>query len=114
MSTFRRLLLSLPLGALFLFSFTACVEYPNCKNDEHCAEKGEVCVANLCKNAVITASVVRGRSAQGTSVATVLATVMTLAHAQALKNAATMSVDRSASVTMSVAATSSVMRALVR
>jgi len=49
MSTFHRLLLSLPFGVLFLFSSTACVEYPNCKNDEHCAEKGEVCVANLCK-----------------------------------------------------------------
>jgi peptidoglycan-associated lipoprotein len=48
MSTLGRLLLSVPFGALLLSS-SACVEYPKCKNDEHCVEKGEVCVAGFCK-----------------------------------------------------------------
>jgi peptidoglycan-associated lipoprotein len=61
MSTLRRLLLSLPFGAAFLFSSTACVEYPKCKNDEHCAEKGEVCVAGFCKQCASDAQCEKGQ-----------------------------------------------------
>ncbi len=46
-----------PLASLFAVTFIAAVftvsgckpKYPNCENDEHCAEKGEVCVNKQCQ-----------------------------------------------------------------
>ena len=45
----RSTVFSFALSALFL-SINACTPtYPKCSSDDHCAEKGEVCVAEFCK-----------------------------------------------------------------
>ena len=37
--------------AIILFGLAACgPSYPNCETDEHCAEQGQVCVAEICRS----------------------------------------------------------------
>jgi len=44
-----RLMTSLATAALFLGANACAPKYPKCKTDEHCKEKGEVCVMGECQ-----------------------------------------------------------------
>lgn len=49
MHMFRSTVFPFAFG-LLLLSLSACTPtYPKCESDDHCSEKGEVCVANFCK-----------------------------------------------------------------
>ena len=45
----RSTVFSFALSALLLCLNACTPPYPKCDSDDHCAEKGEVCVANFCK-----------------------------------------------------------------
>ena len=49
MATFRIPLRSIIFGGVLLISAACTPDYPKCDNDEHCAEKGEFCVGQLCQ-----------------------------------------------------------------
>jgi peptidoglycan-associated lipoprotein len=50
MSFLRNLVKNVAMASTLLLSLNACgPTYPNCETDEHCAEQGEFCVGELCK-----------------------------------------------------------------
>jgi peptidoglycan-associated lipoprotein len=49
MFTFNNAFISTFFGLLLLLLNACTPEYPKCKTDDHCAEKGEYCVAEFCQ-----------------------------------------------------------------
>lgn len=50
-------------ASLLAFAFSGCTpKYPKCSKDDHCAEKGEVCVEGLCQQCRDDSSCAEGQS----------------------------------------------------